>query len=889
MSFVSHLEKIYALESANFFKDFDTSQLKYACDLYLKENGEDYGSLQIPESKKAYDEMIGKVLEKVTSIFVDKKAISDFLSNKNDFTNLNLISADLYPMDSLQINIRYFDEFIMEIKETIDDILAGDDVSPSNISMITASNIPYNIEKQVVRGIPNDSYGLNSKVLVRNRNEEPVKVDNTFIKEKVLPFLGSYDTIKQTTINEASLIRKSIHEAIMNIDLLYKSLFNYANGENISKETMSKVSSVAYNACRNAYEIMSFLAFVVIRKMVNLIDNTLICNQLYNDITNIYSTESAVISTIIPLDPESLANELVLGNYGAFTDVTKKMVEFYTQIPSMNFYGQVMNEVLDNKDPFEKTEYTSTEADKLYSDINSSLASIRNGIEVLLNNTEDQFLVLDEVKQQAGFGIPLLGRFENIIEEIKDVSYYKNSLSGYSFGNKEDLKPIENMIGEIARFNNRMYYISKRIKDTFSNLKEMKDTINENINDEFKHTEFILDLLSFVDILTEEYTDYIKEIARTLMNRLIAINEILSSIEANGKTPISIGIPEEDYTESVFDSMIENVNDESILECAEIEKGFYSDFVMMERGERVVYEANQPVQQQSGTQPTVQQQVQPASNAQQTQQNNTQNQNNGTKVTVQDGDNAGGGKTTASKIGEWVKNTINKFLEFIKKQEKKNTEWLSSNKEGLLNRSYNNVTVNILPYNNIQPATITQDIKKLTNSVKSLNAQALNSLNDKNALYRKMFSFIPGGINDGEVSLKDQFTKYYKVGRAELQVAPISNGELKTEIANTMIPYCESFYSTFSNEVDTNLEALSQAVDGMQDGYAQANVGDKGKWISEAVKMYSGSILNAIRDRNYDYFKVLSSLAPAAPVKPAENKPNTTNQNNNADNTAEQK
>lgn len=878
MSFMSHLEKIYALENANFFKDFDTSQLKFACDLYLKETEEDFGSLQIPESKKAYDEMIDKVLEKVTSIFIDKKAISDFLSNKNNFNNLNLLSPNLYQINSLQINIRYFDEFIMEIKETIDDILAGDDVSPSNISMITASNIPFNIEKQVIRGIPNDFYGLNSKNLIRNRNEEPVKVDNVFIKEKVLPFLGSYDTIKQITINEATLIRKSIHDAIMNIDLLYKSLFNYANRENISKETMSKVSSIAYNACRNAYEIISFLTFVVIRKMVNLIDNTLICNQLYNDIMNVYSTESAVISSVLPLDPDHLADELVLGNFDTFTDVTKKMVEFYTEIPSMNFYGQIMNEVLDNKDPFEKTEYTSTESDKLYSDINASLMSIKDGIKILLNNKDDQFLVLDEVKQQAGFGVPLLDRFKSIIEEINDVSYYKNSLSGYSFGNKEDLKPIENMIGEIIRFNNRMYYISRKMKDTFVNLKEMKDVINKNISDEFKHTEFIMDFLSFVDLLTEEYIEYIKEIAKSLMNRLFNINEILSSIESNGKTFASIGIPEEDYTESVFDSMIENVNDECILECAEIEKDFYSDFVMMERGEKVVYEADQPVQQQTGTQPTVQQQTQTNT----TQQNNTQNQNNGTKVTIQDGDNTGGGKSTVSKIGEWVKNTINKFLDFIKKQEKKNMEWLNSNKEGLINRSYNNVTVNILPYNNIQPATITQDIKKLTNSVKSLNAQVLNSLNDKNALYKKMFSFISGGISDGDVSLKDQFTKYYKVGRAELQVTPISNGELKTEISNTMIPYCESFYSTFSNEVDTNLEALSQAVDGMQDGYAQANVGDKGKWISEAVKMYSGSILNAIRDRNYDYFKVLSSLAPAAPVKPTENKSNTKNQNNNA-------
>lgn len=887
MSFLNHLEKIYAVENAKFFSDFDISQLQYAADLYLKESSDEYASIQIPESKKAYDEMIGKMINNLSSVNIDKKTVLEFLSVKEDYERLPFSSHDITSITPLQINVRYFEEFIMEIKETIDDILAGDDVSPSNISNITGSNIPTVIEKQSIRGngISNSLYGMDVKILTKDVNKEMVKVDTNFVKGKVIPFLSSYEEIKKTTINEATLIQKTIRSAIDNIDLLYKALYNYAFSNNeAGKELISKVSAIAYNGCRNAYEIMSFMAFMVIRKMVALMNNIIICNRLYNDVYNFYASESAVVSTVLPLDPNSLADDLVRGNYNAFTDVTKKITEFYTEIPSMEYYGKIMNEVLDNHDPFEKTEYTQTEADKLYGDVHASIMTISNGVDVLYNILGEQLLVIDEVKQQAGFGVPLLDRFDDVIEEIKDTSYYKNAASAYTFGNKDDLDSITNMVGEIARFDNRMYYIAKRISTTFKKIHDIKLQIENNINDEFKHTEFIADLISFIDILSEEYNEFVKELAKNLMNRLLSINEILSSIETNGKTPVSIGVTEDvDFTESAYDELITSIEESTVEKCSEIERTLHAKVVYQERGEKVVYEADAQ-NANAGTQPTVQQQGNTSQNTTTTTQTN---QTDNTKVTVQDGDNQNGnsgGKSTASKIGEWIKNTVNKFLEFIGKQGKKNTEWLNANKEGLTNRSYNNVTVNILPYRNIQPSTITQDIKKLSNNVKALNAQTLNGVKDKNVLYGKLFSFIPGGVKDGETSLKDQFTKYYKVGRGELQVIPISNGELKTEITNTIIPYCESFYSTFSNEIDTNLKELSQAVDNMQDGYAKANVGDKGKWISEAVKMYSGSILNAIRDRNYDYFKVLSSLAPAAPVKPAENNNGKNNNNNNQNN-----
>ena len=126
-----------------------------------------------------------------------------------------------------------------------------------------------------------------------------------------------------------------------------------------------------------------------------------------------------------------------------------------------------------------------------------------------------------------------------------------------------------------------------------------------------------------------------------------------------------------------------------------------------------------------------------------------------------------------------------------------------------------------------------------------------------------------------------------------MEVQPISNGELKTQITTVIFPFCEAYQNDYSNRLTAALEELGKAVDNQIKSYGggtavtesvsifteeenkntEGNISEKANWMREAVKIYAGSVMNAVRDRNNDYLKVLSSLTPKTPVKPAnENK-----------------
>jgi hypothetical protein len=169
------------------------------------------------------------------------------------------------------------------------------------------------------------------------------------------------------------------------------------------------------------------------------------------------------------------------------------------------------------------------------------------------------------------------------------------------------------------------------------------------------------------------------------------------------------------------------------------------------------------------------------------------------------------------------------------------------------------------------------------------NIQAIGSYED---LRSKLISFGPKFTNDDE---KATILNYYKVGNKPLQTVTYSNNKIKDIITNVMIPYCENFYSTFKDDINKQLNDLGVAMENISKTYvtecvrelsnisiiteAEAaaekttNLTTKAGWMSRCLQMYSGSVLNSIRDRNNDYFKVLYALAPKKANTPA---PDTT-------------
>ena len=167
--------------------------------------------------------------------------------------------------------------------------------------------------------------------------------------------------------------------------------------------------------------------------------------------------------------------------------------------------------------------------------------------------------------------------------------------------------------------------------------------------------------------------------------------------------------------------------------------------------------------------------------------------------------------------------------------------------------------------------------------------------------------------------------KYYKVKQAKLEVMPYKGGQAKS-LMPIMIDYCIDYYTTFNKELNASLDKLNQTMEAKLQALDQVFVesvlyeadeqkvtsatetdktnvkptvnidkstvarGNDGKkiqsgnsmdvvkWLSRSVQQYSAGVLNATRDRNYEYLKIIKALTPAN-VKKADKEASNNTQN----------
>ena len=318
-------------------------------------------------------------------------------------------------------------------------------------------------------------------------------------------------------------------------------------------------------------------------------------------------------------------------------------------------------------------------------------------------------------------------------------------------------------------------------------------------------------------------------------------------------------------------------------------KEYYSEREFRERGVRLVYEAPSEVKVID---------------------NGSSTSNSTT------GSNAGVGTGISklfSNISGWFERMITKFDEITGRDKAKNTEWLASKKEALLQRSYANVEVQVYPYERMPSKTIISDIEKFSNNLNTLTIDAIKNVNSYEDLRARLVNFGPKFTNNGDE--KEIITNYYKVGNNKMEVVSHKNGEISTLVANELIPYCENYYTTYKQNIDNALEKVKKTAedkskmmatestnisdligdisffteaDGEQkpadqqqttttSGTQETTLATKVQWIKQCAQNYTGSVLNSIRDRKTDYFNILRSLAPkdTTPVNKPSNETNT--------------
>ena len=927
MGFLDNIEREYVLGDLQVFREFDVSQfIIYSNSDVLKR----VDKLDVKTNLKHYEKMLQKAIDEFEDIYIDKDSITEFLTKFNKISKLdeaNIFERDIEYVDVSSIKPQYLKQYKEMLFNTMDQIIKNS-IDVKKVDELVYSNIIPTVEKQCVK--TNAGVGLSSKDYIKMSSAKYTTVNTLYVRNKLLPFVSKFPTIKANALSEANDTLTAIKEIIPDIKAAVKVVEKRSDDDTLSDIQKSSLKKLTYNGIRGLIDIISYITYMQVRKLNSISSNIYTCERIYYDVQNLYSDERDLAMegfdmSFLPTDVNSLTTELLRGNADIYDTLAKNMYEYHAQLPTVDIIDQMAD--AEDNDPnleLDQENYNKT----VYKDIYNVYLVIKDGIDFINDHTTDQLIVYDDVLDRAGFSIPLKEKWRSQLSSIENLDNYApivNALDDKSI----DHALINNMLAELKAYGNNMNDIAGEILAAKTSIEKLRDRLDNKTSQDFTDVSTIDELSKFLSHLDDEFTDFTVDVASKFMLRLRKIsNAIAKSVTYNdGYYANRINTEPmyaQDFVDDAFESVVEEYVDETESIMKALQYYVYAEKIQDLTGGNVIFEAPADNQNTSSTTPTVNngnqnnnQNTKPSVN-----EGNANNTSNNAQVTNQ-GPSDANLKQAISKVAEFIRKKIIEFSEYIDKQAKGTngkiggTQFLANNKDYLVNRSYNNVSVQLLPYSSVTTQSIIRDINKCTENINALKGKDLSSMTVQN-VQPMVFAFLKG-INYKE-DLGTQFTKYYKVGTNNLENTTYSNGELKSEVTTKMIPYCESYLGKYKDQLKTAMENLANAADSLKttglnskgntpmqpasqpknnqpnngqvvtkesaEAYLEAtntNQETVSSWISSAVKYFTGAIMNASRDRYNDYMNVLSQLAknnPANQAQPAQQqKPVQQNQN----------
>lgn len=873
----------YVTEDARFFHAFDQANFISNAKVAL---GGALSNTTFSIQGNHYSHILEKTISHINDIELDTYAVSEFVSkilNSGRVDAAKLMMKDISNTESIITRPQYLTESILYYKEIIDGIVSGK-IDSSKIRKHCEQISQYIIvlKKKLVHS--DIDVIVNSKDLLKYNNFEKVEVTTKYLEDVVIPFIRDIFKKKKELHLELSAINTTINTSVADLRRTLEEITSDLS--KYSEEQKKMIMRLTFNHVRSIMEGMSFITYAILRKAHQFEEAVVECQNMYNALTLVFNDAMPVVETgvfdkkiITATDTKNMVEKLVEGSNDVFAELSHNIIEYHkgyisthlsdlSDVAATDTDGIVTNLLSDKE--FDRT---------VYIDIVKSYIAIGDGLNTLAKNCDDYLAIFDELLAKAGFIISLEDRFHNEIEALDDLSKY--AITELEVGNSgEKTNVYYTILAEINAYPEITKQIAEACNVIQTKAEYVEELFNAKKNGELAYSETMNELKIFLDSFKDQFEAFNSEVVKGLYLRLKTL-----AAKADDCTDNVYSTPESDiYNDDDFfsEAVIANLEEMDAMNDIVMEallKEYYSEREFKERGVRLVYEA--------------------------------EGENN-TKVTVTDNSGVSSGtpqKADGSTLGgkiqnffagiiEWFKKMIEKFNEVTGRQKEKNLKWLAANKEGLLNRSYSNVEIRILPYDKFDSNKATKDITTMTNNVRAMNLTNLKNLTSYENLRNRLINFGPRFIDDDE---KVAITNYYKVGNNPLQTVPYANSAIKTLVADVMIPYCESFYDAYSQAITNQLTDLSKALEDVAKTYVaeaveevssvsvfteakkndnqqanqqnttnqnnanteeKSNITTKATWVKQCCVNFSGSIMNAIRDRNNDFFKALYALAP---------------------------
>ena len=898
MSSLDLLDK-YVFDESEFFNEYDSSSFIMISNSVLNKKIADF-LVFIKNSESTT--LLESAIRNLNNIDVDSTAMTEFITKVLGSTKVDrsgLMMKDITNTGKISVKPQYLKEAVTDLKMNINDLLSGKidaDSAIVNLKTMTASSYKDKLKQRTVE-IYNIPYIDNPKEFVVNTSYISVPVTLQYLNSVVIPYVKNFQKIKTAITAETNLLIREISDDINEISLTMKAL----NTVNIPDDKKSIILNYCYNTVRTILEVIKYSTYCQMRKIHIIEENITSIQEVYNKLTLLFCSEMSLVEAgaydtriITAADGNNLIEALFDGQIDAFVELSNSIIEYHKGY----IFDKFGMDKSDSDTIMAKIIADDSYDKKIYDDIVKSYIEIGNGLDILAKNSDDYLMVFDDLKNKSGFVIPLPERFKTEIDRIKDIHNY--GLTNLSIGNGgEKTDTYFRILSEIIDYPKNMARIAKTVCDMWQKFEYVDKLFTSGANGELAYSETMNELKILLESLKEQYKIITKSVSDNMYLRLKLLAEkadqCLDNVGSEDKTNIEelIPTPNRNFMGEAALGIIDFQNELTDLYMDIYMKEYYSEREYLEKGVRLVYEADGDINTNNANKPDTHVVVNDNPEA--------KDSTSSTKL------NSGKLSNILKTIADWFKKMVDAFINMINKYKAKNTDWLAKHKDGLLNRSYSNVQIDILPYDR-GPTTqkIDQDITSFTTNLNTMTKDNIAKINTYEELRSKLITGVTFNANEDE---KAAITRYYKVGNNKLETSKYSNNEIKTYVSQHMIPYCEVFYTTYYDSLNKKLKAVEKrmedviktyvteaftelASDGSifyeegeqnnqpaknttttttvttgttntnQNNNAGANIVQKTTWIQTCVRNYIGCILTAIRDRNNDYLKVLFALAP---------------------------
>lgn len=761
---------------------------------------------------------------KILQALSEKLNLEDFHYEIYMDINQRRREPKLYPL--------YLIEFLKRALDSITKSISDDSEIESDLwNSIVSDEVTDILIRQCVR---NASGGR----CVDNR----IDVTHETLKYTIIPFAEKEDELRNNMITEY----KNLLKTLTDVTSVISAIISIANNE-------YKNSDLNYKVMR----INEFVYHVIkttsntIAKIINScslsfesFDNTI---RSIHELINQVKTEKIISESSYELgydapSIEDIAYQMMHNSTNIFDALSSNILNYHafkisnhtdpkTEDGLTEIFGNVVS----------KYEYDKT----IYENIKSIFNDIMGSLVILRTNCNDNMIVFDDVLSKAMLTIPLRDRFANIISSINDIPQYPKPI--VNDPNSVDFNIYYRTLNEIHSFSDNMKDLSTLISEVDTYADEFIDYYSNNINDELANIQLNDEINQYLETFSNEYSEVVESICENLLDRLKSIADVAeaySIVIYDNKSDKPSQLDGDDFTEySIQDEFtISELHSESVM--LEMSKNFMKAINRKNRGVNIIF-------------------TEAGGNS------NNEFKTETNKSEVSD--------NTVKGLNDWFVNVFNTFDVVCERQSRKNKKWLDNNKDLLMNRRYVNVSASIIPYDNMDENKILTMLDAGAKNIKAINNR-IDSINTEDDMVRALFPFIKiSDVNNFNV----ECINYFKSGDINAEPKEYKNSELGTFVTGTVIPFCDRYYDSYVPSVKSKVESIKNATIEVEKtvtescafvidnnliveatDVAEVDTNKRMSWLRKYAKVFTGCALNAIRDRNNEYFKLLSGLIP---------------------------